>query len=403
MNSEKNGKPLRVGIISIHPAPYRDATFCALSKRRVVDPKVITLFELTPYHGFWDLEEQAYPNVLLRKCFGRLRPWCFHPGMLPLLNRERFDVVLVPSYSYATTLCVITYCRLTRTPFIFSGDKIRDRSPATMISSIGKRVFESVLRSASAFYVPGKASRRYLSECGVAADRIFEGAYNLDYATIRKRVEEERESRLKFRQELSIDDEAFVFLMVANLLPNRRHDLLLKSFARVASQHPNAHLLLVGKGLDAATVANLSPETRAKNVHCVGPVAFDALPPLYAASDAYVHSGGEPYSTAISYGAIAGLPIVTTPDVGAASDYLVEGQTGYVVDSEKVAGFAEKISLLAGDRELAKSQGLAAAQIASRLSPEWAAEQLEQAVAAASRHTTGCGRYRPYQNRGGAE
>jgi glycosyltransferase involved in cell wall biosynthesis len=401
MNSEKPGKPLRVGIISIHPAPYRDATFSALARRGVVDLTVLTLFELTPYHGFWDLEKQAYPNVLLRKCFGRLRPWCFHPGMLPLLNREGFDVILVPGNSYATMWCVMYYCRLTRTPFIFSGDKICDRSQASMLGSIGKRLLSDILRSASACYVPGKASRQYLIGRGVAEDQIFEGAYNLDYATIRKRVEEERENRPKFRQELSIDEDAFVFLMVANLLPNRRYDLLLKSFTIVASQHPYAHLLLVGNGLDATTVANLSPETETKNVHCVGPVAFDALAPLYAASDVYVHSGGEPYSTAVAYGAIAGLPIVTTPDVGAASDYLVEGQTGYVVTSENVAGFAEKMSLLAEDRELAKKQGLAAAKVASRYSSEWAAEQLEQAVAAAC----GCSkvRHRLYQNKGTAE
>ena len=61
----------RVGIISIHPAPYRNGTFAALQTRGVVDVTVITLFDLDPGHGYWDLEESTYPNTNLGKCYGK--------------------------------------------------------------------------------------------------------------------------------------------------------------------------------------------------------------------------------------------------------------------------------------------------------------------------------------------
>ncbi len=386
VNPGESNKCPHVGIISIHAAPYRDATFATLHHRGVIDITVITLLDSDPGHRFWDCDQIDFPNITLKKCYGKFRRWFFHPQILRVLRKERFDVIIIPGTQYLTNWQAITYCLITKTPFIFATDKVRDRNTSGIREALGSRVMSWVLRQASAFWVPGKASRKHFVGKGINEDRIFEGCYNLDCTAIAAQLSHHKGKRLELRRRLSIAEDGFVFLMVANVLPNRRHDLLLESFCRVEDKYPNSYLLLVGIGADQETVIRLSKNQRAKNIRAIGPVGFNDLAPLFAASDVYVHSGTESYSTAVEYAAIAGLPIVTTPHVGAAKDYVINGETGYVVSSEDVSGFAERMLLLARDRDAAQRYGRRAGELASEFTSEWAAEQLEKAVAMAYGH-----------------
>ncbi len=173
------------------------------------------------------------------------------------------------------------------------------------------------------------------------------------------------------------------------MIPKSRHDRFLKAFSIVVAKCPKAYLLLAGDGADNETIARLSKEKGPENIRLAGPVPFDSLAPLYALADAYVHSGAEPYSTAVAYGAIAGLPIVTTLEVGAAGDYVIEGETGYLIDSGDVSGFADKMILLVRNRETTQRLGSNAGKLACRFTTERAAEQLEKAVAVATGYGNG--------------
>jgi len=385
-NSGRSNEPPRVGIISIHPAPYRDATLTTLHRRNIVNIKVLTLFDLDRGHSFWDLDGITYPNITLTKHWGTPYSRCFHPQIISQLRRERFDVIVIPGYYYMTCWCTIIYCLFTKTPYIFMGDRIPDANISTtrrIRRALGATVVRYILRSASAYWVPGKASRQHLRDEGIDDSRIFEGCYNIMHANMLDQLELRKRKCTELRQRLSIAEDGFVFLMVANVVPFRRHDLLLESFRRVVANYPNSYLLLVGEGADQAGIMRLSKGKKIENVRSVGPVAFATLPALFAASDAYVHSGNETYSTSVAYAAIVGLPIITTPNVGASRDYVIESKTGFLVESEDTRGFADKMLTLAGDRDTARSMGRNARRLASKLTSEWAAEQLEKAVAVA--------------------
>lgn len=389
MEPAESIKRPRVGIISIHPAPYREGTFAALQARGIVDITVITLFDLDLRHGLWDLEEIAYPNINLGKYYGKRGFWCFHPRIFSILRKARFDVILIPGYSYMTLVSVVIYCLLTRTPFILSADKTGHNPTPAFTTRLASKVLRFIFRKSSAFWVPGNVSRRYLCGQGIEDERIFEGCYTLDYLAIRDQVGRLKGKCPETRRRFSIDEQGFVFLMAANVIPKRRHNLLLKAFSLVVAECPNAYLLLVGDGADNATIVRLSEGKGLENIRLAGPVSFDSLAPMYTLADAYVHSGGEPYSTAVAYAAIAGLPIVTTPEVGAAGDYVIEGETGYLIDSGDVSEFADRMLLLARDRETTQRLGRNAGKLACRFTSGWAADQLERAVAVATGYGNG--------------
>lgn len=146
------------------------------------------------------------------------------------------------------------------------------------------------------------------------------------------------------RAELGVPAGAPLLGIVARLVPIKRHDLLLEAWSRVAAQHPEARLVLVGKG-------ELEPQLRARAAEISGGerVLFagwrDAMPPVLADLDAVVLcSDNEGLPTALIEARAAGLPVVAT-DVGGAAELI--GQRGLVPPGDPAALAAALDALLA--------------------------------------------------------
>jgi glycosyltransferase involved in cell wall biosynthesis len=370
----------RVGIISLHPAPYRDPTLAALHRRGLVDVQVLTLFELDKGHAYWNLGHPAYPNLFLGKGY-QLRPHIYyHPQILSTLHHGHFDVIVVPGYTHLTTQLAINYCCITRTPLIFSCDTVHFARRRDVKYSLRNKLLRVILRRSAAVWVPGTASRRYAREHGMREEQIFEGCYNLDCAKIETDIAAARGHRDDLRLKLGLPHDAYVLLMVANLIPKRQHRLLLQAFQRVADSNRHCYLVCIGKGSEQASLEEYCLRPRSSNVRLVRPVAFDDLPEWYCACDAYVHSGCEPYSTAVAHAAIAGHPIVCAASVGAAYDYVIDGVTGHLAEPNDAESLTRGMLQLCSDRGLAYRMGQRAKELAMHRTPTWAAQQLEYAV-----------------------
>jgi glycosyltransferase involved in cell wall biosynthesis len=238
--------------------------------------------------------------------------------------------------------------------------------------------------SCAAFWVPGQASREYLVSAGVAGERVFEGCYCLDQEEVRQDYELARRERLALRTKLGFGANEFVFLLVGELLPSRGVSRLVRVFSTVGGSP--AGLLVVGGGGEIGRVRSLVEHTNA-HVRLEGPVAFRDLSKFYAAADAYVHPGHEPYSLALMQAAICGLPIVATKNVGAARDVLVEGVSGLTVPEYDEALLASAMTALIRDPARGREFGAGAQRLASTRTINRAAEQFESAVAFAFQNT----------------
>lgn len=87
--------------------------------------------------------------------------------------------------------------------------------------------------------------------------------------------------------------------------------------------------VMVGKGHDLERMemmAKVHPE-----LIVIPGVSFAEMQELYAAADVYVHGGTEPASTALVIGAIAHLPVMSSPAVGCTADVVREGVTGCLI------------------------------------------------------------------------
>ena len=158
------------------------------------------------------------------------------------------------------------------------------------------------------------------------------------------------------RGELGIPEGAFVMATVGRLVARKATLKLLEALA--AAQRPNAHLLIVGDGPEAdairTTAANLGLGDR---VHLTGQVSEERKFQALASADIFVsasqHEGfGLVFLEAMAYR----LPIICF-DHGGQTDFLNDGETGFVVKLNDLAAFTQAVVQLHDSKPMRERMG----------------------------------------------
>ncbi len=135
-------------------------------------------------------------------------------------------------------------------------------------------------------------------------------------------------------------------------------DILIKAFALVLKQVPQAELCLVGYGDEQSSLEQL-----AKDQGCSERVTFTgkkdhegAMRVLRTGSVFSLLSRGEGQGIVLLEAAAAGLPTVATR-VGGIPEAMIDGKTGYLVERDDYQAAAEKLIVLLKDQQLADQMG----------------------------------------------
>jgi glycosyltransferase involved in cell wall biosynthesis len=157
-------------------------------------------------------------------------------------------------------------------------------------------------------------------------------------------------TRERLRAELDLADR-FAWLAVGRFETAKDYPTMLHAFAEVHRGHPQAVLLVVGRGaLQEETAALVQSLGLADAVRFLG-VRRD-VPEVMAAADGYVMSSAwEGMPMVLLEAGAAGLPIVATA-VGGNRDVVLEGDTGYLVpprDPGALGGAMKRLMALPAD------------------------------------------------------
>ncbi len=165
------------------------------------------------------------------------------------------------------------------------------------------------------------------------------------------------------RASLGIPEDALVVGYTAAFIAWKEHRTLLTAFARLANDHPEMHLALIGKGeLLEATQEQARSIPGGERIHFLG-LRPDARE-LLGIMDIYVQpSNGEGISIAIIEAMLSRRPIVVS-DAGALPDMIDNEDTGLMCRVLDADDLAEKIDRLARDPELRYRLGERARQVA---------------------------------------
>ena len=293
--------------------------------------------------------------------------------------RRRYDVMMLPGIVTPASKVILLLSVLLGRRFVFCADSVFRPSESTTKNKLRSLRLNRAVKFAGAVLVPGRASRDYFEAQGVPAARVFEGLYNLDPAEIEERYRHAISERESLRARHRIRPSDFVFLMAANFIPNRCHEILFEAFRKLP-ERMNASLVLIGEGPRQQHIEALCSSEAFRNVRLIGSVPFRELAVWYAAADAYVHSGYEPYSTALQFAAIVGLPIVTTVGVGAAADYLLPDYSNLLSEVKDAERLAKNMIRMATDSEMVNGLRQNVRRLAAKRTADWAADQFEQAA-----------------------
>jgi glycosyltransferase involved in cell wall biosynthesis len=168
-----------------------------------------------------------------------------------------------------------------------------------------------------------------------------------------------------FRQKYNIGHRPVVIQFRA-LEPFYRTEIIIRAFALVLKEHPDAILLVGNDGSLKESLVKLSKDLGIDNsVIFTGYIYGENLVKAYAVSDVYVQS---PISDGVSISGMQAMstevPIVAN-NVGEVASIVEDGVTGYFVNEpDNPQDYARKISLLLGDDKQRKKMGSISREIA---------------------------------------
>ena len=138
-----------------------------------------------------------------------------------------------------------------------------------------------------------------------------------------------------------------VFLCNRNFETHYGVDVVLRSFALIQAQFPDAELTVAGDGSQRANLLALAGELKLRNARFIGRVEPDHIVESYHSADIYLNGSSidnQPLSILEAFA--CGLPVVTT-DAGGIPTMITDGKTGFLVSCGDYEALAQRaISLL---------------------------------------------------------
>jgi glycosyltransferase involved in cell wall biosynthesis len=380
---------IRVGYITGEPTPARAPQLARIAEHPEIDLTVIYAAQSIQRRQ-WSLQLPA-DTIFLRGPSLPLSRVLHHDYPItlqiwPLLERERFDVLVVAGWSVFAGQAAIAWARRRRVPYlIVSENHLREPRPF-WVKGVKAVALRQVVPPSRGSLVPGVLARTHAIRYGARPEEITVFPNTVDVEVYREEAERLGDRRDEIRRGLSISEDAVVVVEVARLIPDKCIEETFAAMARARSFTSRPlHLLIVGDGPLRASL-----ETRAARLGLTATfTGFREGEPLlecYSAADLFILlSRREPWGTVVNEAAAFGLPLVLADTVGAAADLLQPGENGALVRNGDVEGQALAIARLADDDELRERAGRRSAEIVSSWGYEPSIEPFVAAVRRAAR------------------
>jgi len=158
------------------------------------------------------------------------------------------------------------------------------------------------------------------------------------------------------RATFGLPHDAFVMVTIGRLVARKATTQLVDVLA--GSAIPNAHLLIIGDGPDAAAIRQRAADLGvAERVHLPGQVSEAEKYAALGIADAFVStSQHEGFGLVFLEAMACGLPIICY-DRGGQTDFLASGETGFVVKLNDTLGFGHAVRAIHADIYLRRRLG----------------------------------------------
>jgi len=223
------------------------------------------------------------------------------------------------------------------------------------------------------FLAISESSRRDLIRRGIPEAQVVVSHPGIDRSRVEVDVTRPRKRRVIFLGRLEV---------------YKKVDVMLRAMALLGDRVADAEIHVVGRGPAREMLERLADELGlAARTRFTGFVSTEERDRLLAESRVCVcPSEKEGWGLTVIEANAAGTPVVAT-DADGLRDSVRDGETGYLVPDEDVAGFADRIGALLEDDDRATKMSRAALEWSKRFDWERAADDMQSAIATARRST----------------
>lgn len=347
--------PEQIAFISVVPSPYQRDLFAELATRPGIVLEVFYLESASPDSPWPKADLHPFETILPGFWLPIGSARCHCNWGLPDL--KKFDLVVMNTLM-SLTAQIAMRCPLKEKPWIFWGEKLQGRSAF-------HKMLSAPLNSADAIAGIGSLAvedykRRF------PRPKHFNIPYYCNLAPFRK-VAQSRGTRAKRSDE-------FVFLFCGQMIARKGLDILMEAFVRLAREHRNVRLFLVGREADLPKL--LERYSHPAQVEYNGFQPPQNLPYCFSQADAFVlpsrHDG---WGVVVNQALGAGLPIICSSTVGAAHDLIEPEVNGLMVPPEAPEALFQAMKRLVENRQLCQQWGRASLRKSQEWSPRSGADR----------------------------
>lgn len=356
---------VKVALVTNIPAPYRVPVFERLARTSGCELHLVYCSGTEPDRA-WKLPEGAYRQHYLKERFLTVNGRFIHvnPDVGNTLSEIAPDVVITTGYN-PTHLLAFFYAWRKKIHHVVMTDGT-DRSEAGL-STLHRLLRSFVLKRSRAFIGPSEGSFRLFESYGVRRAQMFQS-------------------------HLCANNDAFV----AHRHAHKKYDFLFCG-RFVAVKNPTFALRVaqgvaqkLGRRVSLAFMGSgeMEPTLRAEargvsedvEVHFLGFAQQHELPERYAAARIFLFpTSWDPWGVVANEACAAGVPVVVTPDAGAAGELVKHGLNGLVLPLDLSAWVSACADLL-NNPDLLTTMGDAGIQQVSAFSFDAAADGIWRAV-----------------------
>jgi len=363
----------KLAIVTTHPIQYNAPWFRLLSTRGKLDVHVFYTWEqsasgATFDHDFkrtvsWDIPLlDGYPYSFVKNV--AVDPGVHHfkgidnPTLITEIKQYNPDAILVIRWSCKSHLQVMRHFR-GKIPVLFRGDStLLDKKP--LLKSIARKIFLSWVYSFVdvGLYV-GEHSRRYFVAHGLGK-RLHYVPHAIDNDRFLANTQTILQAA-EWRKKLGIGPSDIVILFAGKLEPKKNPSLLLKAFTRVTAT--GVKLVIVGNGIEEESLKEKFGSR--PDIHFLDFQNQSVMPSVYQICDLFVLPSQGPEETwglAINEAMACGKAVLVSDKCGGAVDLVIDGNNGYVFESNNETDLTGKMMKMINDPVRLKHMGHASLQ-----------------------------------------
>ena len=233
-----------------------------------------------------------------------------------------------------------------------------------------------VSRFIDGFISNGKLSKKYLTNLGVEANKIYTGTMAADSRGIMEECSKVKRERLDhIKRELNLNS-GITYFFAGSFIERKGISQLIKAWKYHSQIYPDDNLIIAGTGVLEKTLKFESLDCH--SIHYVGHVEYPNIATFYALSDVFVMPTlVDNWSLVVPEAMACGLPIACSIYNGCYPELVHEDINGHVFDPLDINNFVESLSYF-HHRDL-KQMGYNSKLIEQEYTPQKAAKKIYDA------------------------